>query len=219
MVSDTYDLFNLIDNLLPQCREEIMNHNGKLLIRPDSGDIVEIAVKTVEKLYELFPYGVNSKGYKVLAPHIGCVYGDGVTQSRAEKIYSILMEKGYASNCIVFGAGSFSFNCIEEDGVLKPITRDTFSVAIKSTYSVVNDKEIFIFKDPKTDKVKGNNFKKSQKGLCYVYEENGELKYKDEYTKNTIPNNNLLQTVFKDGVMLKEQTLSEIRDILHGGNF
>lgn len=219
MVSDTYDLFNLIDNLLPQCREEIMNHNGKLLIRPDSGDIVEVAVKTVEKLYTLFPNGVNSKGYKVLDPHIGCVYGDGVTQNRAEKIYSILMEKGYASNCIVFGAGSFSFNCIEEDGILKPITRDTFSVAIKSTYGVVNDKEIFIFKDPKTDKVKGNNFKKSQKGLCYVYEENGELKYKDEYTKNTIPNNNLLQTVFKDGVMLKEQTLSEIRDILHGGNF
>lgn len=219
MVSDTYDLFNLIDNLLPQCREEIMNHNGKLLIRPDSGDIVEVAVKTVEKLYALFPNGVNSKGYKVLDPHIGCVYGDGVTQSRAEKIYSILMEKGYASNCIVFGAGSFSFNCIEEDGVLKPITRDTFSVAIKSTYGIVNDKEIFIFKDPKTDKVEGNNFKKSQKGLCYVYEENGELKYKDEYTKNTIPNNNLLHPVFKDGVMLKEQTLSEIRDILHGGNF
>ena len=70
MVSDTYDLFNLIDNLLPQCRKEIMDHNGKLIIRPDSGDIVDIAVQTVEHLYKLFPGKWNSKGYKTLDPHI-----------------------------------------------------------------------------------------------------------------------------------------------------
>jgi nicotinamide phosphoribosyltransferase len=219
MVSDTYDLFNLVDNLLPQCRNEIMNHNGKILIRPDSGDIVEVAVATVEHLYKLFPGETNSKGYKTLDPHVGVVYGDGVTQSRAEKIYQILMDKGYSSNCIVFGAGSFSFNCIEEDGKLFPLTRDTFSVAIKGTYGVVNDREIFIFKDPKTDRSNGKGFKKSQKGLCYVYEENGELKYKDEFIASTIPENNLLQPVFKDGQMLKEYTLNEVRQRLHGGNF
>lgn len=219
MVSDTYDLFNLIDNLLPQCRDEIMNHNGKLLIRPDSGDIVDIAVTTVEHLYDLFPGEINSKGYKTLDPHIGCVYGDGVTQGRAEKIYQILMEKGFASNCIVFGAGSFSFNCIEENGNLFPLTRDTFSVAIKGTYGVVNGKEIFIFKDPKTDRNTGHGFKKSQKGLCYVYEEDGELKYKDEFTASTVPEDNLLKTVFKDGVLVKEETLKEVRARLHGGQF
>ena len=217
MVSDTYDLFNLIDNLLPQCREEIMKHNGKLLIRPDSGDIVEVAVKTVEHLYNLFSGGVNSKGYKVLDAHIGCVYGDGVTQSRAEKIYSILAEKGFASNCIVFGAGSFSFNCIEEDGQLFPLTRDTFSVAIKSTYGVVNGEEIFIFKNPKTDVGK---FKKSQRGLCYVYkDENGGYTYKDEYLADTIPQDNLLKPIFRDGKLLKEVSLQEIRDTLNNGKF
>lgn len=219
MVSDTYDLFNLIDNLLPQCRNEIMNHNGKILIRPDSGDIVEIAVATVEHLYKLFPGETNSKGYKTLDPHVGVVYGDGVTQNRAATIYQTLMDRGYAANCIIFGAGSFSFNCIEEDGKLFPLTRDTFSVAIKSTYGVVNGKEIFIFKDPKTDKSKGNGFKKSQRGLCYVYEEDGELKYKDEFIVSTIPESNLLQPVFKDGQMLKEYTLNEIRQRLHGGAF
>ena len=219
MVSDTYDLFNLIDNLLPLCREEIMKHNGKLLIRPDSGDIVEIAVETVKHLYALFPGETNSKGFKTLDPHIGCVYGDGVTQNRAAIIYQKLMDEGYASNCIVFGAGSFSFNCIEENGQLFPLTRDTFSVAIKSTYGIVNGKEIFIFKDPKTDRTTGNGFKKSQKGLCYVYEEDGYIKYQDEFLADTIPSNNLLQPVFRDGELLKEQSLQEIRARLHGGKF
>lgn len=233
MVSDTYDLFNLIDNLLPQCREEIMNHNGKLLIRPDSGDIVEVAVAAVEHLYALFPGATNSKGYKTLDPHIGCVYGDGVTQDRAEKIYQILMERGYASNCIIFGAGSFSFNCIEEDGKLNPFTRDTFSVAIKATYGVVNGKEIFIFKDPKTDRDTGKGFKKSQKGLCHVHynveDENQKITFEDglkqlDYLEYECQNDgmvsyNLLQPVFRNGKMLVEYTLAEIRDRLHGGCF
>jgi len=210
-----------------------MNHNGKLLIRPDSGDIVDIAVATVEHLYALFPGETNSKGYKTLDTHIGCVYGDGVTQGRAEKIYQILMERGYASNCIIFGAGSFSFNCIEEDGKFNPYTRDTFSVAIKATYGVVNGEEIFIFKDPKTDRDTGNGFKKSQRGLCHVHynveDDSQTITFEDglrqldldEYVcqNDGMVSDNLLQPVFKDGKMLKEYTLAEIRDRLHGGNF
>lgn len=221
MVSDTYDYWNLVDNLLPQVKDEVMAHNGKLLIRPDSGDIIEISVATIEHLWNIFGGTTNSKGYKVLDPHIGCVYGDGVTQKRADKIYSELEARGFAANNIVFGAGSFSFNCIEEeDGSLSPFTRDTFSVAIKATHGVVNGKEIFIFKDPKTDKVAGANFKKSQKGMCYVYEEDGVIKYKDEYTMETIPKEgNLLEPVFRDGKMVKEYTLAEVRERLHGGNF
>ena len=61
MVSDTYDYWNMVNNILPQCKEEIMNHNGKLLVRPDSGDIVEISVKTVERLWEIFGGSVMVK--------------------------------------------------------------------------------------------------------------------------------------------------------------
>ena len=219
VVTDTYDHFNFVDNILPQCKKEIMGHNGKVLIRPDSGDIIEVAVETVKRIHKNFPGKINSKGYKTLDPKIGVIYGDGVTQSRAKIIYEKLMNEGFAANCIVFGAGSFSFNCVEEDGKLYPLTRDTFSVAIKSTYGIVNGKEIFIFKDPKTDRNTGNGFKKSQKGLCYVYEEDGELKYKDEFVSATIPENNLLQPVFRNGVLLKEESLYDIRDRLHKGEF
>ena len=59
MVSDTYDYWNMIDNILPACKKEIMQHNGKLMVRPDSGDMVEIAVETIEKLWNTF--GGNSK--------------------------------------------------------------------------------------------------------------------------------------------------------------
>lgn len=223
MVSDTYDLFNLIDNLLPQCREEIMNHNGKLLIRPDSGDIVEVAVATVEHLWNIFGGTVNSKGYKVLDSHIGVVYGDGVTQQRAEKIYQILMEKGFASNCIVFGAGSFSFNCIEEDGKFYPYTRDTFSVAIKATYGEVNGKPIMIFKDPKTDKDTGNGFKKSQKGCCIVQKnEQNEFMFTDGHNYNESHGDmvhNELTVVYENGRMLKNYTFTDIRKNMYGDLF
>lgn len=223
MVSDTYDLFNLIDNLLPQCREEIMEHNGKLIIRPDSGDIVDIAVKTVEHLYNLFPGKKNSKGYKTLDPHIGVVYGDGVTLERAERIYDRLTDKGFAANVIAFGAGSFSFNAIEEDGVLKPFTRDTFSIAVKATYGEINGKPIHIFKDPKTDT---DHFKKSQKGMCIVYYDHNmhDFAYQDDLERYPIEESlklssgkseNLLKPVFKNGKMLREYTLQEIRERIH----
>lgn len=223
MVSDTYDHWNIIDNILPQLKKEILEHNGKLLIRPDSGDIVEISVNSVKHLWNTFKGTINSKGYKVLDPHIGLIYGDGVTLEYAETIYKRLMEEGYASNNIIFGVGSFSFNAIMEDGLLKPFTRDTFSVAVKATYGVVNGKSIMIYKNPKTDT---DSFKKSQKGMIHVYrDENGEITYKDGYYDGMIETRdvklsdiNMLETVFEDGRLVKEQSLSEIRDRLHNDN-
>ena len=49
MVSDSYDYWNLVTNILPQCKTEIENHKGYLAIRGDSGDPVEvIAGKKIE---------------------------------------------------------------------------------------------------------------------------------------------------------------------------
>lgn len=225
MVSDTYDYWNVVDNILPSLKKEIMEHNGKLLVRPDSGDIIDISVETIKHLWNHFGGNVNSKGYKVLDQHIGCVYGDGVTQERAETIYKKLMEAGFAANNIVFGAGSFSFNCIEEDGVLKPYTRDSYSVAVKATAGVVNGKYIPIFKDPKTDKVSGGNFKKSQRGFCFVdYDENGTLRFKDGY-ETFQHEGTAMHKVFgvndklEQNVLCNVETITEIRNRLHNNNF
>lgn len=215
VVLDSYDYWNVIDNILPQLKEEILNHNGCMLMRGDSGDCVEVVTKTVFKLWDEFGGTINSKGYKVLNPHVKAIYGDSITVQRCEQIYKILEKNGFACSNVALGVGSFSFQCIEEDGILKPFTRDTFSSCIKATYCEIDGKPYPIFKDPKD-----GGFKKSQKGCCIVSEENGELQYRDELNwEEAASDGNLLQTVFKDGVLIKEQSLSEIRNRLHTGAF
>ena len=215
-VLDSYDYWNIIENVLPQLKKEILEHNGCMLMRGDSGDCVEVVTETVFKLWDIFGGTVNSKGYKVLDPHVKAIYGDSITVQRCEQIYEILTEKGFACSNVALGVGSFSFQCIEEDGILKPFTRDTFSSCIKATYCEIDGVPYPIFKNPKD-----GGFKKSQKGCCVVYRENGVLKYKDEYNWNdaVAAEQNLLETVYKDGVLVKEQTLREIREVLNGGAF
>ena len=213
MVSDTYDYWNMVNNILPQVKDDVMNHNGKLLIRPDSGDIVDISVKTVEKLWEIFGGTVNFKGYKVLDPHIGIIYGDGCTLSNVDTIWSELEKRGFAANCIAYGVGAFCFSAIVENGKLIVATRDTFGIAMKATYGVINGKKLMIYKDPKTDTSK---LKKSHKGCCEVYtDENGELMCRDELLE--MSDNTLLKTVFENGELVREDTFLDIRERLYGG--
>lgn len=219
IVSDTYDYWNVITNILPRLKEDILNRDGKIVIRGDSGDPVKIicgdkdALKdspeykgTVELLWDIFGGEINSKGYKVLNSKIGTIYGDSITVERCEEICIGLMEKGFSVNNCVFGIGSYTYQYN---------TRDTFGFALKATHAVINGEEKFIFKDPITDT---DNFKKSQKGMCYVYTEGQDILYKDELTikEQEEFKDNLLEIVFKDGKLMKDYSLSEIRTRLHG---
>lgn len=215
MVSDTYDYWNMIDNILPACKKEIMQHNGKLLVRPDSGDMVEIAVETIEKIWNTFGGTVNSKGYKVLDSHIGIIYGDGCTLNNVEQVWEELKKKGFAANNIVFGVGAFCFSAIvEPDGHMVVVTRDMFGIAMKATYGIVNGEPIMIYKDPKTDT---SHLKKSHKGCCCIYyDDNGELQCEDGY--NDVFRDGALSTVFVDGKACNKETFEDIRERLNGGN-
>ena len=214
---DSYDYWNVIDNILPELKPEIMAHNGCMLMRGDSGDCVEVVTKTVFKLWDEFGGTVNSKGYKVLDPHVKAIYGDSITIQRCEKIYKILKEHGFAASNVALGVGSFSFQCIEEDGILKPFTRDTFSSCIKANYCEINGVPTPIFKDPKD-----GGFKKSQKGCCVVREDmNGELSFNDGYTWEEAAGHcwQKLKPVFRDGKMLVDESLATIRNRLHNNQF
>lgn len=214
-VLDSYDYWNVIDNIIPKLKPEIMAHDGCMLMRGDSGNCVEVVTKTVFKLWDEFGGTVNSKGYKVLDPHVKAIYGDSITVQRCEEIYKILAENGFACSNVSLGVGSFSMQCIEEDGILKPFTRDTFSSCIKATYCEIDGKPFPIFKNPKE-----GGFKQSQKGCCFVYKDGEEYKFRDGYTwDEACSDTNLLQTVFKDGLLIREQSLSDIRNLLHGGSF
>ncbi len=77
-----------------------------------------------------------------------------------------------------------------------------------------------IFKDPKTDRDTGSGFKKSNKGCCIVTKENDKFVCKDEFTyEDTCIEENLLKPIFIDGKMVKEESLSDIRNRLNNNQF
>lgn len=213
-VCDTWDFWKLVSEYLPELKETIMSRDGKLVIRPDSGNPVDIICGTVlnggetpeekglvEVLYEIFGGQINELGFKVLDSHIGAIYGDSITLEIAKEICEKLYKKGFATTNVVFGIGSYSYQYA---------TRDTFGFAVKATYAIVNNEERMLFKDPKTD----SGIKKSQKGLVVVNKDNnGKFYFKDNFVDNEKykSKTNLLETVFVNGKLIKETSLNEIR--------
>lgn len=255
-VGDTYNLWVVLTDLLPILKDKIMSRDGKVVIRPDSGDPCDIICGlnsndeytwsngklmsaydadgmgklyeplknqdyaeqrykgVIELLWDTFGGTVNSKGYKVLDPHIGCIYGDAITLERAEEICRRLEAKGFASSNIVFGVGSYTYNMN---------TRDTFGFALKATYGVVNGKELLLYKDPITD----DGTKKSARGMVSVFRDErfDEIMFRDNlYQKDRedsyamasahsddSEHYEMLLPVFEDGKILKEYSLQEIR--------
>lgn len=229
MVSDSYDYWNLVDNILPQLKDEILAHNGFISIRGDSGDPVEVVTKTVFKLWDIFGGTINDKGFKVLNPHVKAIYGDSITPQRCEAIYDILEANGFAISNVTLGVGSFSMQCLEtiaEESTeyqpmakkyYAPYTRDTFGIAVKATYAEDADgNPIMIFKNPKTD---SGHFKKSQRGCCRVFKTDDGYAYEDGLSWTEAQEDNELQTVFQNGKFVKRFTLNEVRRNLHGGAF
>lgn len=201
IVSDTWDLWNVLTDILPRLKNEILARDGKVVIRPDSGDPVDIICGKVlqyeevnvaehkgvtELLWETFGGTVNEKGYKVLNPKIGAIYGDSITLERCEEICKRLEEKGFASNSIVFGIGSYTY---------QHVTRDTYGFAMKATYCEVDGESRAIFKDPITQ---GNANKKSAKGLLKVIKDDGQYKLVDNVSLDEEKEGEL-KTVFLNG--------------------
>jgi len=212
IVSDTWDLWKVLTEYLPALKDEIVERPGKLVIRPDSGDPVDIICgnpegKTekekkgvIELLWDTFGGQVNNKGFKELIPQIGAIYGDSITMERATQICERLKEKGFASTNVVLGIGSYTYQYN---------TRDTFGFAMKATYGEVNGEGRKIFKDPVTD----DGTKKSAKGLMKIELENGAYTLIDQVDW-TLEQEGELKEVFRDGKILVDQSLSEIRQLL-----
>lgn len=214
MVSDTYDYWNLVQNIIPSLKDEILGHNGTLLIRPDSGDQFEVVTKTLVELWNTFGGTTNTKGYKVLNSHIRIILGDGCTLFTVRKILTWFKENKFAASNCYFGIGAFCFTGIFDNEKLIVNTRDTFGVAAKACAGVTNGKFHFIFKDPKTDT---GNLKKSHKGIVWVRKDSdGNLYETDGHNGMLEETASELKTVFKDGVMLNKQTFAQIRARVNG---
>ena len=211
IVSDTWDFWKVITEFLPELKSKILARDGKVVIRPDSGDPVKIIVGdkdatpgspeykgAIECMWEIFGGTMTDKGYKLLDSHIGLIYGDSITLQRQKAILEGLKEKGFASFNVVLGIGSYTYEYV---------TRDTYGFAMKATYGEVHGEGRNIFKDPKTD----DGTKKSAKGLLAVHLTDGKLKLKDECSWEE-EKQGLLQTVFENGKVVNEQSLAQIRE-------
>ncbi|TBO43938.1 nicotinate phosphoribosyltransferase [Pedobacter kyonggii] len=213
IVSDTWDLWKVLTEYLPVLKDHIIARPGKVVIRPDSGDPVDIISGNpkgknenekkgvIELLWEVFGGKTNDKGFKELVPQIGAIYGDSITTERATQICERLKAKGFASTNVVFGIGSFTYQFN---------TRDTFGFAMKATYGEVDGIGREIFKDPITD----DGTKKSAKGLLKIFKNaEGDYELKDQCSWEEEAQGELKE-VFRDGKLLIDYSLAEIRERL-----
>lgn len=204
IVSDTYNLWRVMTEYIPLLKEEILARDGKVVFRPDSGDPKDIICGTsplrcntpeetgcLKLLAAHFGFTVNEKGYKVLHPKVGLIYGDGMYLRRYKDTLELMKIMGFAASNLIIGVG----------GLLRSHTRDTLGFAIKATHVVVNGEARDIMKDPVTD-----HSKRSHSGLlCLIKNENGTYA---TYEHCNVQGETLgeLKTVFKNGRILSEET-------------
>lgn len=237
VVSDTWDLWKVLTEYLPELKEKILARDGKLVIRPDSGDPVDIICGKNQRLAKYTLQEIKSgniKGIDLKENNQRYLYeekgliellwdtfggtineqGYKVLDSHIGAIYgdSITLERAEQICARLKQKGFASTNIVLGIGSfsLGYATRDNQGGAVKSTYVEINGEGVEIFKDPITD----DGTKKSAKGLLKVYSENGTLKLKDCCTKEE-ESQGLLKTIFKDGVFYEQTTLEEIRSFIN----
>lgn len=208
IVSDTWDYWKVMTEVVPKLKDKILARNGKVVFRPDSGDPVKILcgdpdaegaakIGTIAHLWNIFQGTVNSRGFRQLDSHVGTIYGDSITLERAAQICSQLKERGFASTNWIAGIGSYTYQYN---------TRDTFGFAMKATHGVMNGQSFDIFKDPKT----GDGTKRSAKGLLRV---NANFTLSEQVSESEV-DDGLLELVFKNGSLYRHTPLAKIRERL-----
>ena len=195
LVGDSYDIYNFAENIIgTKYHDGIMKRNGKVVVRPDSGDASEVSLKVINILWDKFGGTVNKLGFKVLDPHIGLIWGDGIDKDGIEAVLNTLMNAGYSVENMVFGQGG---------GLLQKVNRDTQRFAFKSSAQCRSGVWHDIFKDPI------DSSKKSKRGrLALVRKETGEL---HTLSYEQYGHQDILVPVFRNGVLLKDYTFDEVR--------
>ena len=199
-VSDSYDVFRAVrdywcgDRLLPLIKKS----GGTLVIRPDSGDPVEILTEVFRILEEKVGMTLNSKGYKVLPPYFRVIQGDGIDSESMHDILQQLTDLKISASNIAFGSGG---------GLLQKVDRDTQKFAFKCCHALVNGHSVDVRKNPVTDPGK-----QSKGGRLDLVNSGGEFKTvvldKDEVAHP----DSVMQTVYEMGEVKERTTFEECRN-------
>lgn len=196
VVSDSYDVWNACENVWGGALHDLVaKREGRLVIRPDSGDPPEIVSKVLAILGNKFGTSNNGKGFKMLPPNLRIIQGDGIDILMLDKILGRMKDEGWSADNIVFGSGG---------GLLQKLNRDTQKCAYKCSWACVDGNDVNVYKDPITDPGK-----KSKKGKLTLELIDGVYTTVQEGKGD--PSKDVLQTVFENGKIVKEFTFDEVR--------
>ncbi len=197
VLSDSYDIWNAIDNLWGgELKAQVETMGGTLVVRPDSGEPVEVVPEAIEHLMAKFGYTTNTKGYKVLPACIRLIQGDGVCAASIEAILAEMKKRGLSADNVAFGMGG---------ELLQKVNRDTQKFAMKASAICVNGEWRDVYKDPITDQGK-----RSKKGRLALTKINGQFQTVARNSINPIANE--LVTVFRNGKLITEYTFDQVRN-------
>lgn len=194
-VSDSYDIFHACEKLWGgELKDEVLQRNGTLVIRPDSGKPSEIVLRVMEILGSRFGFTENNKGYKVLHPKVRVIQGDGINYESINEILGVLKGHGWSADNIAFGMGG---------ALLQQINRDTQKFAFKCSQVLVHGEERDVYKDPITD-----SGKRSKRGRLKLVRRGNDYQTLSEQSEGE----DLLHTVFENGALMREYSFEQVRE-------
>jgi len=195
VVSDSYDLWNAVDHLWgDRLKQQVIDSGATVVIRPDSGDPVEIVGILLQRLEAHYGVTLNRKGYKVLN-HVRIIQGDGVNEDSIQAILDQSEALGFSTTNLTFGMGG---------ALLQRVNRDTQKFAMKCSEVTVNGEAIAVFKDPVTDPGK-----RSKQGRLALVQRNGIFSTVPETQASSVEN--LLSVVYHNGRIERDENLETIR--------
>ena len=200
VVSDSYDLWNAISNIWGEAlRQKVIDSGATVVIRPDSGNPADVVVHAAIRLETKFGCTLNKHGYKVLN-NVRIIQGDGINEQSIKDILARLMIAGYSADNVAFGMGG---------ALLQHMNRDTQRFAMKASAIQIKGEWKDVFKDPITDPGKA-----SKKGRLMLYRDTTGKIYTAGFDEHCdLGEDLLLEGVYLNGVLLRDQSLKEIREL------
>jgi nicotinamide phosphoribosyltransferase len=198
VVSDSYNVYEACEKLWGQAlHDKVVQRPGTLVVRPDSGNPREVVLKVLEILAAKFGFTTNGKGYRVLNPKVRVIQGDGVNYWTIQDTLTAMNRTGWSADNISFGMGG---------ALLQQLNRDTQKFAFKCSNVTVNGEDRDVFKDP----VEGHD-KASKRGRLALHFTNGTWSTRQTH-RDAVDHEDRLRTVFRDGELLVEQTVAQVRE-------
>ena len=198
-VSDSYDIYQACEEYWgKRLKDKVLKRDGTLVVRPDSGPVVETVLGVLQALWAAFGGETNGKGYRVLDPHVRVIQGDGIDRKMVETILMAMKDKGFSADNIAFGSGG---------GLLQQHNRDTCQFAFKCSHITVDGEGRDVWKDPVTSKAKA-----SKRGRLKLIHTAGKLRTMQDVPGQSHGVKDELRTIFENGEFELEHTFDKIRE-------